>query len=38
VGALFFPRRGGLGPLFVHFEEKKEFPQNFFKKRVPAIS
>ena len=38
AGAPFFLRRGGLGPLFVHFAllmEKKEFPRNFSKKEFP---
>jgi hypothetical protein len=39
AGAPFFLRRGGLGPLFVHFTlllKKKGIPAEFFKKRVPA--
>jgi hypothetical protein len=39
AGAPFFPRRGGLGPLFVHFalllKKKKEFPRNYSKKEFP---
>ena len=41
AGAPFFLRRGGLGPLFVHFAlllKKKGIPAEFFKKRVPAKS
>jgi hypothetical protein len=39
AGAPFILRRGGLGPLFVHFTlllKKKGIPAEFFKKRVPA--
>ncbi len=39
AGAPFFLRRGGLGPLFVHFTlllKKIGIPAEFFKKRVPA--
>jgi hypothetical protein len=39
VGAPFFLRREGIGPLFVHFalllKKKKEFPWNFSRKEFP---
>jgi hypothetical protein len=39
AGAPFFLRKGGPGPLFVHFalllKKKKEFQQNFSKKEFP---
>jgi len=40
AGAPFFLRRGGIGPLFVHFalllKKKQGIPVEFFKKRVPV--
>jgi len=38
-GSPVFPKKGGIGPLFVHFalllKKKKEFPRNFSKKEFP---
>jgi hypothetical protein len=42
VGTFRYPKKGGSGPLFVHFapllRKKKGIPAEFFKKRVPAKS